>query len=64
MKIDRIILALDVNKGRGVCCPVCGMVHVKYTLLLIGKSSPSIAAAGFLSHYLIGLWPYVNAILP
>ena len=27
------------NKGRGMCCPVCGMVHVKEPLLLIDKSS-------------------------
>ena len=28
------------NKGRGMCYPVCGMVHIKERLLLIGKSSP------------------------
>ena len=28
-----------VNKGRGMCYPVCGMVHIKEPLLLIGKSS-------------------------
>ena len=28
------------NKGRGMCCSVCGMVHIKEPLLLIGKSSP------------------------
>ena len=28
------------NKGRGVCYPVCGMVHIKEPLLLIDKSSP------------------------
>ena len=28
------------NKGRGMCYPVCGMVHIKEALLLIGKSSP------------------------
>ena len=27
------------NKGRGMCYPVCGMVHIKKTLLLIDKSS-------------------------
>ena len=27
------------NKGRGMCNPVYGMVHIKKTLLLIGKSS-------------------------
>ena len=28
------------NKGRGMCYPVCGMMHVKEPLLLVGKSSP------------------------
>ena len=28
------------NKGCGMCNPVCGMVHIKEPLLLIGKSSP------------------------
>ena len=27
------------NKGRGMCYPVCGMMHIKESLLLIGKSS-------------------------
>ena len=27
------------NKGRGMCYPVCGMIHIKEPLLLIGKSS-------------------------
>ena len=29
-----------VNKGGGMCYPVCGMMHIKELLLLIGKSSP------------------------
>ena len=37
------------NKGRGMCYPVCGMVHIKEPLLLIGRS---VAAKGFLSRYL------------
>ena len=28
------------NKYRGMCYPVCWMVHIKEPLLLIGKSSP------------------------
>ena len=28
------------NKGRGMCYPVSGMVHIKYPLLLIRKSNP------------------------
>ena len=27
------------NKGRGMCYAVCGMMHIKEPLLLIGKSS-------------------------
>ena len=27
------------NKGRGMCYPACGMVHIKEPLLLINKSS-------------------------
>ena len=27
------------DKGRGMCYPVCGMVHIKEPLPLIGKSS-------------------------
>ena len=27
------------NKGRGMCYPVYGMMHIKEPLLLIGKSS-------------------------
>ena len=27
------------NKGRGMCYLVCGMIHIKEPLLLIGKSS-------------------------
>ena len=38
------------NKGCCMCYPVCGMVHIKEPLLLIGKSSLC-GAAGFLSHY-------------
>ena len=28
------------NKGRGMCYPVCGMVHIKEPLMLIEKSNP------------------------
>ena len=47
------------NQGRGMCYPVCGMMHIKEPLLLIGKSS-QVAAAGFLSRYLSGPLPYVR----
>ena len=39
------------NKGRDMCNPVCGMVHIKEPLLLIERVA-HVAAAGFLSHYL------------
>ena len=29
-----------INKDRGMSYPICGMVHIKEPLLLIGKSSP------------------------
>ena len=34
------------NKSRGMCYPVCGMVHIKEPLLLIDKSSPC-GSSGF-----------------
>ena len=38
------------NKGRGMCYPVCGMLHIKEPTLLIGKMFQVISPAGFLSH--------------
>ena len=35
------------NKGRGMCYPVCGVVHTKDPILLIGKSSPCNGGSGF-----------------
>ena len=35
------------NKGCGMGCPVCGMVHIKEPLLLIGKSIPCSGDSGF-----------------
>ena len=46
------------NKGCGMCYPVCGMLHIKEPLLLIGVAH--VAATGFLSHYLSGTLPYVR----
>ena len=46
------------NKDRGMCYPICGMVHIKEPLLLIGKSSPC-GSSGFPPHYLSGPLPYV-----
>ena len=47
------------NKGRGMYYPVCGMMHIKEPLLLIGKVA-YVAAAGFLARYLSGPLPYVR----
>ena len=47
------------NKGRGMCYSVCGMMHIKQPLLLIGKNS-SCGSSGFpLSRYLTGHLPHV-----
>ena len=46
------------HKGHGMCYPVCGMMHIKQPLLLIGKSSLC-GGSGFLSQYLSGPLPYV-----
>ena len=46
-------------KGRGMCYPVCGMMHIKESLLLIGKSS-SCSGSGFLSRYPSGPLLYVR----
>ena len=37
------------NKGHGMCYPVCGTMHIKEPLLLIGKSSPCGSSGYFLS---------------
>ena len=43
------------NKGCGMYYPVCGMMHIKEPLLLIGKSSP----CGGSEFPLSGPLPYV-----
>ena len=50
------------NKGRGMWYPVCGMIHIKEPLLLIGKSS-HVAAAGFLSLSL-SEWSFTICVTP
>ena len=46
------------NKIRGMCYPVCGMMHMKEPLQLLGRVD-HVTAAGFLSRYLNGPLPYV-----
>ena len=48
------------NKGRGMCNPICGMVHIK-PLLLIGKSSPC-GGSGF-PHSLF-VWYFTICLKP
>ena len=50
------------NKGRGMCYSVCGMVHIKEPLLLIGKGSPCGGSRFPLSRYLNGPTPYNRKI--
>ena len=55
------------NKGRGMCYPVCGMVHIKEPLLLIENSSPCGGSRFPLSlsewFFTICLTPYNRLIL-
>ena len=48
-----------LHKGRGLCYPVCGMVHIKEPLVLVGKCIPC-GSRGFLSRYVNGPLPYVR----
>ena len=52
------VLNASCNKGRGICYPDYGMMHIKEPLLLIKNSSPY-GAVGFLSRILSGHLPYV-----
>ena len=48
------------NKGRGVCYPVCGMMHIKDRLLLIEKCSLCSGYIGFpllLSEWSFTIYP-------
>ena len=38
-----------LKKGRSMCYPACGIVHIKYPLLLIEKSSPCYTSRGALA---------------
>ena len=49
------------NEGHGICYPVCGMMHIKDPLLLIGKRSP---CGG--SRFLLSLpkWSFTICFMP
>ena len=44
---QELVLHVWFNKKHGMYNPVCGMVHIKDPLLLIGKSSPCNGSSGF-----------------
>ena len=44
------------NKGRGICYPVCRMVHIKVPLLKIGMSSPCGGSGFHLSQPVVHNW--------
>ena len=48
-----------INKGRGMCYPVCGMVHIKEALLLSERVA-HVAAVGLFSRYINAPLPYVR----
>ena len=49
------------NRGHGMCYPLCGMMHIKESLLLIRKSSSFSGGSGFpLTRCLNGSLPYVR----
>ena len=49
------------NKGGGMCHPVCGMMHIKEPLLLIGKSSPCGGSRFLLS---LSEWSFTICLMP
>ena len=49
------------NNGRGMCYPVCGMMHIKEPLLLIGKSSPCGGSGFSLS---LSEWSFTICLTP
>ena len=48
------------NKDRGMCYLLCGMMHIKDTLLLMKRVAQVMAVAGFLSGNLRGRLPYAR----
>ena len=52
------LLSNDISHS-SQCYPVCGMVHIKEPLLLIGKNSPC-GGSGFPLSYLSGPLPFVR----
>ena len=49
------------NKGCGMCYPVCGIVHIKEPLLLIGKSTLC-GSSGF--SFSLSEWSFTICLMP
>ena len=49
------------NKGQSVCCPVCGMMHIKVPFLLPIKSSPCSGGSRFLLS--LSDWYFTNCAM-
>ena len=45
--IEIFLLKNWYNKVRGICCPLCGILHRSDPLLLIRNSSPGSGCSGF-----------------
>ena len=57
-----LVLVLHMyNKGHGMCYPVCGMMHIKEPLLLIGMSSP---CGGSRFPLLLSEWSFTICLTP
>ena len=50
-----------VRKGCGMCYPVCGMIHIKDSLLLIRKSRPWSGGNGFF--VLLSRWSFTLSLM-
>ena len=59
--IEIFLVTASGPKGRGMCYPVCGMMHIKEPLLLIGKSSPS-GGSGFPPS--LSEWSFTTCLTP
>ena len=58
---ERTELILVPEKGRGMCYPVCRMMHIKEPLLLIGKCSPC-DGSGF--PFSLSEWSLIICVTP
>ena len=52
------VLHVWCNKGRGIYYPVCEVVHIKDSLLLIGNSRTGSGGRGFLGVFSLSEWSF------